>query len=650
MQGRSGARISWVTLAGLCALLAGCGDDQTEGGSHEDGGAPSADESQSSDNPSSVDDEPSDDTSGSGTPDEGPNGDDTDDVDDDSTSSDATPDDDRNDDTGDAETDDPGSDDPGSDNGSDDPGTDDPGSSDADDTGSGASDDEAPLLDAGTANPSGPSNTQPGFDAGESTQTDDPIPPPSGFEPGEPLAPRGVDYLGFEERFNRYYTDPEWVPSQTVYVSADGNGSGLSADDPMSPEDGLAAAAPATLVHFAAGQYSGCFELDDSQSGTYDEPIVLYAERNEDGSPAVRIDCCDSGRQTCINLEAANYVAVDGFELVGGAYGVRAVGAGYGADEHQRGIAVLNSVGHEQDKDPFFTGQSDWFVIEGCTAFDTGEGDGHGIYLSNGSDWNIVRFNETYNTFSSDFQINADPQSTCADEGIEFDDIECDAVAGSDPTGGRGASDFFVVASNFFHHSLAQGPNFTSVRNSFVLNNVFALPARHGVSFWQETDNPNLGASSNMIAHNLFVTAIANRQALGITNSSTDNQVLGNVFVGVSIDGTDVSANPDAQLLATDGSTVLDNQFVGNAWIGGYLGSEDDAEPHVPAGSELSLDEFDSAWFVAFPTELARDLSGFAPTETAPWLDTGTLWVGVGSDIYGTQRTEPVDLGPFERP
>lgn len=642
MLRRSGARISWVTLAGLCALLAGCGDDQSEGGSSEDGGAPGADESQSPDEPGS-----SDATGAAVTDDSEPDdpSDDTDDVDDGSTSTETTADDASNDDSSSG----PATDDP--ETATDDPGSGDPGSdASGDDTGSGTNDDEDPVRDAGTPNPTEPSNTEPGFDAGESTQTDDPIPPPSGFEPGEPLAPRGVDYLGFEERFNRYYTDPEWVPSQTVYVSADGNGSGLSADDPMSPEDGLAAAAPATLVHFAAGQYSGCFELDDSQSGTYDEPIVLYAERNEDGSPAVRIDCCDSGRQTCINLEAANYVAVDGFELVGGAYGVRAVGAGYGADEHQRGIAVLNSVGHDQDKDPFFTGQSDWFVIEGCTAFDTGEGDGHGIYLSNGSDWNIVRFNETYNTVSSDFQINADPQSTCADEGIEFDDIECDAVAGSDPTGGRGASDFFVVASNFFHHSLAQGPNFTSVRNSFVLNNVFALPARHGVSFWQETDNPNLGASNNMIAHNLFVTAIANRQALGITNSSTDNQVLSNVFVGVSIDGTDVSANPDAQLLATDGSTVLDNQFVGNAWIGGYLGSEDDAEPHVPAPSELSLDDFDSAWFVAFPTELARDLGGFAPTETAPWLDTGTLWVGVGSDIYGTQRTEPVDLGPFERP
>ncbi len=63
-----------------------------------------------------------------------------------------------------------------------------------------------------------------------------------------------------------------------------------------------------------------------------------------------------------------DYVAIDGFELVGGNYGVRAVGLGYPADEHQRSIAVLNTAGHGQNNDPFFTGQSDWFAIQSCRA------------------------------------------------------------------------------------------------------------------------------------------------------------------------------------------------------------------------------------------------------------------------------------------
>ena len=81
--------------------------------------------------------------------------------------------------------------------------------------------------------------------------------------------------------------------------------------------------------------------------------------------------------------------------------------------------------------------------------------------MSNGSDWNIVRGNETYSNPSSDFQINADPLSTCEDEGIPFADPRCDAYAGTGE-GGRGASDYFLVDSNYFHHSDGPGANFTS--------------------------------------------------------------------------------------------------------------------------------------------------------------------------------------------
>jgi hypothetical protein len=464
-----------------------------------------------------------------------------------------------------------------------------------------------------------------------------------------PAVTRGGQYFTFAEKFNRYYTDCAWQPTSTVYVSQSGTGNGSSRSNAASVASALAAVVPGRMVVFTAGTYSGCFELDSDHSGTYDNPIVLYGERKADGSPGVTINCCNTGRNTCINLEAADYVAVDGFELLGGYYGVRAVGADYAADQHQKGVAVLRNVGHGQSRDPFFTGQSDWFVIEGCTGYDSGNGDGHGIYLSNGSDWNIARWNETYNTYSSDFQINADPLSTCDDIGIAFDDPECDAVAGSHPTGGRGASDFMLIEANFFHHSKAQGPNFTSVRNSAIKNNIFALPARHVASFWQETDNPKLGASNNFVAHNLFVTQTANRQAVQFINSSTGNQFKNNVVVAVSISGSTASANANAPLLDTDSTTVQANTFEHNAWISGSFESEDDAPTYKPNATELRLTNFDAAWFAAFPTALARDPAGFAPTAVAPWLDQGNLLPEVPADRAGTARHAPVDLGPYER-
>jgi hypothetical protein len=463
-----------------------------------------------------------------------------------------------------------------------------------------------------------------------------------------PAVTRGGQYFSFTEKFNRYYTDCAWRPSTIVYVSPKGTGDGSLAR-PAGAGPALTGAKPGDMIVFTAGTYADCYQLDKDHSGTYDNPIVLVGERSADGSPAAIINCCATGRKTCINLEAADYVAVDGFELVGGDYGVRSVGAGYPANQHQKGVAVLGSIGHGQNKDPFFTGQSDWFVIERSVGHDSGTGDGHGIYLSNGSDWNIARLNETYATSSSDFQINADPQSTCGDDGVAFTDPECDAVAGSHPTGGRGASDFMLIEANFFHHSKAQGPNFTSVRNSAIKNNIFALPTRHGASFWQETDNPKLGASGNLVAHNLIIVQAANRQALGVTVNSTGNQFKNNVVVAVSISGTTVATNASGELLSTDATTVQKNTFEHNAWISGYFGSDDDAPAYAPNANELRLTTFNAGWFAAFPTVTGHDPAAFAPGTAAPWLNQGTLLTEVPTDYDGTSRHAPVDLGPFER-
>jgi len=399
-----------------------------------------------------------------------------------------------------------------------------------------------------------------------------------------PATGRGGRYMGFAEKFNRYYTDRGWKAETTTYVSPRGGGSGNSRDSPAGVTSALAAVRPGTVIVFLPGRYSGCYQIDAEHGGTYDNPIVLYGERNPDGSLGARIECCSAGSKRCFNLEAADYVAIDGFELIGGIYGIRAVGEGFAANKHQKGVAVLDCVGHGQHRDPFFTGQSDWFVIEGCTAYDVGKGDGHGIYLSNGSDWNIARNNETYNTIASDFQINADPLFTCADQGLDYGDPECHAVAGTSPTGGRGASDFMLVEGNFFHDSKAQGPNFASVRNSVVCNNIFAFPARHGASFYQETKEPKLGSSNNLIAQNLFVTAVEEKRLLSVLGSSTHNRIENNVLVAVKTDGNTVTASPNGDLLATDASTIHANVFDHNAWISGHFGATDVASQKVVAG------------------------------------------------------------------
>jgi hypothetical protein len=474
---------------------------------------------------------------------------------------------------------------------------------------------DAARLDAG-----------PSIDAGP--RADAAIPPVA--PPDQPAVARGADYMGSPERFNRYYTDRDWAPSLVIFVSPSGGGSGDTRDSPTTVADGLSRVAPGQQITFVRGTYAGCYELGEDEGGTYDDPIVLYAERNTDGSRGVRIDCCASGRQTCINLEAAHYVAVDGFEVVGGRYGVRAVGTYFDAPSHQRGVAVLNVDGHGQSNDPFLTGHSDWAVFERNVAHDVGTLDGHGIYLSNGGDWNIARFNETFDTSSSDFQINADPAFACP--GIATDDPRCD---GSALDGlGQGVSEFMTIEGNYFHHSGAQGPNFTSVRNSLVRNNVFAFATLHGTSFWQETTNPNLASHSNVVVHNLFV-GNNDRELVQFIVMSNRNDVRNNVFVGTI---------PNTIVLNVDGTTDS-NTYADNIYVGGHLeGRSPDADERTAA--------FAPTYFVAWPETAtgSADIADFVPSAGAPFLNVGALLAIAPLDRAGVLRVAPVDLGPFEAP
>ncbi|HSO31720.1 MAG TPA: right-handed parallel beta-helix repeat-containing protein [Labilithrix sp.] len=463
---------------------------------------------------------------------------------------------------------------------------------------------------------------------------------------GQPAVKRGGAYAGFAEELNRHYTEPAYAPAKTVYVSPTGSGGGDSAKAPASVSSGLAKAKPGTRVVFQKGTYAGCFGYD-GDGGTYDAPIVFYGERNADGSRGVRIDCCSTGRMSCFNFEAANYVAVDGFELRGGKYGVRAVGADYAARQHSRGIAVMNSLIDGQTHDGVLTGASDWDVFENNVVSNSGEADGHGIYLSNGSDFNVVRGNDLFGNHGATFQINADPLSTC-DSPVATD--ECDAVAGTGD-GGRGASDFMLVENNYFHHGTAQGSNFTSVRYSTVRNNVFASWGRHGVSFWSETADPGdrnlydpkLGSHHNSVHHNLFA-ATNDSQMLQFIANSTDCDVRNNLFIGMTVSGTAVRARPSATWLETD-DTVKRNVYENNVYIAGKF----DGRPG-PGASETARQDLDAAWFAKLPTGLPSTVADFQPRPGAPFLDRAPRLPSVSHDRDGKPRGAIVDVGPFELP
>lgn len=511
-------------------------------------------------------------------------------------------------------------------------------------------------FDAGT--PHHPSGSGPGPSGGGGSKAPaGPFDPEDGFKhlddalggnapPKDPAVKRGGAYGGFVEEFNRYYTDRSYKPARTIYVSPFSNGNGASPSTAASAKNAIAAAEPGTRLVFAKGIYSGCFEFEGG-GGTYDAPIVIQGEKNPDGTPGARITCCNSGRQSCFNFEAASYIAIDGLDMQGGKYGVRAVGADYATTLHSKGIVVMNSRMDGQRNDGVLTGASDWDVFENNVVSNSGEADGHGIYISNGSDYNIVRGNDLWGNEGATFQINADPLSTC-DNGTAND--ACDAIAGSSE-GGRGASDFMLVENNYFHHGTAQGSNFTSTRYSVVRNNVFAAWGRHGVSFWSETAdpsdkqlyNPKLGSHHNRVHHNLFLST-NDRHMLQFINNSHSCDVRNNLFVGMTVHGNKVSARPSAVWMETDESTK-NNVYENNVYIAGKFDGRSGIGPKEIARQDLS-----PAWFTKLPVGIPSTVSDFMPKPGAPFLDKAPKITSVAYDRDGRPRGNPADVGPFELP
>ncbi|MFL5736431.1 MAG: hypothetical protein ACJ76P_03735 [Actinomycetota bacterium] len=458
-----------------------------------------------------------------------------------------------------------------------------------------------------------------------------------------PAVDRGATFFGEPERFNRYYTDPSWTPLRTVFVSPSGGGSGATRGDPTTPHAAIADVRPGDLIQFEAGTYVGSGGSDASlnlgarDDGTYQEPIILRADRGPNGEYDVVFKDC--GSRACINMEFADYVAVDGFRFVSGAKGIRF--AGDSSAPNIGGVALDNRTDGMGD-DGIFTGRSDWLVVEGNHTSDSV--DEHGIYVSNGGDFGILRGNESDGNNGTGVQINADPHFVCGHR------LDAKACWGSAKNGlGNGISEFWLVEDNYFHNDQV-GMNLTSVRNSIVRNNAVVWNDNHGVAIWQEVKanggtgsvspdqmDPRYGGKHMRIADNVFAQTIGTNYALSIVSWATKAQVVNNVFVGsgenhplVNLDSSTADASFSGNLFAAAGS------------IDGTRGTGDTVKAN-----------FDPGWFQQWDASGASPFADLAPADVAgsPVVSAAPFTSLAPEDAFGKARPlTTVDRGPIEVP
>jgi parallel beta-helix repeat protein len=288
------------------------------------------------------------------------------------------------------------------------------------------------------------------------------------------------------------------VPA-TFYVATTGSDSaaGGSANPWRTLQYAADRVAAGDTVIVRSGTYSGFTLYTD---GTAANRIVF------DADPGVTINARSSttaASHGAINLEGADYVTVDGFNVVMATTGsvnsnIRSVG--------NTGAIIRNNTIDNAKVWGILTGFSENVLIENNTISDTQEQ--HGIYVGNSADNPIIRGNTVTNSRLCGIQINSD------------------RFAGGDGiiTGALVEGNTLLNNANFGGASV----NFDGVQNSVLRNNVI-YGSRNGIALYK-TDGAE-GAKNNKILGNTIVfPANVGFWAVSIVGGSTGTKLFNNVL------------------------------------------------------------------------------------------------------------------------
>jgi len=309
-------------------------------------------------------------------------------------------------------------------------------------------------------------------------------------------------------------------------------------------------------------------------------------------------------------IEKADYVVVQGLTIQ------HAERAGLRISQSNH-VTVRDSVFADNGVWGIFTDFSDYTMIEGSLSY--GAVEEHGIYISNSSDYPIIRHNILHHNNGCGLHMNGDI-SMGGDGIISSGLVEGNIIFENGPGGGSGI-------------------NMDGVTDTIVRNNLLYKNHASGISLYQIDGGS--GSQNNLVLNNTIVMAEDGRWGINIAGANdTGNQLLNNIIYSYhSWRGSISIPAPDLVGFISDYNVVIDRFSTDGG------------------GTRLSLLEwqalgYDTHSLIATPDQLFADesASDYRLKPGSPAIDHGTILDSVTDDLLGNPRPagSTHDIGAYE--
>ena len=362
----------------------------------------------------------------------------------------------------------------------------------------------------------------------------------------------------------------------------------------------VVAAGDTVLVN--PGNYTGGITVETS--GTAGAPITFRAN-----GPGVVING-SGGDRDAFFITWADYIVVDGLTIQ------NATRAGIRIDNSNH-VTVRNCTLANNTTWGLFTDFSDYTTVENCESY--GAVEQHGIYISNSSDYPVIRGNRIHNNHDCGLHMNGDISM-----------------------GGDGIISHALVENNIIYENGSgggSGINMDGVTDSIVRNNLLYNNHASGISLFQIDGGS--GSHDNRVLNNTIVMAADGRWGINIPDTNdTNNQLFNNIiYNNQSWRGSISLGSPTLSGFKSDYNVVMDRFSV------------DDGDTRLTLAQWQALG-YDQHSIMATPGQLFVNAAAadYHLTPGSPAIDKGTALIDVTTDLEGHPRPSgsAPDIGAYE--